>query len=234
VIQCRPFVTLVRESARTVFLTPILAAALLPFVLSVSLATTFAAKAAEPVKIVVFGDSLVAGYGLAASEAFPAVLQKMLTEKGQAVTLTNAGVSGDTASGGLARLDWSVPDGTQGVILELGANDMLRGTDPAVTKDALEKIITRLKERGIAVLLAGMLAAPNLGPDYTARFNAIYPDLAREHGLMLYPFFLDGVAGDSTLNLPDGLHPTAEGVRRIATAMLPTVEKFVASLAAAR
>ncbi|MFC7395667.1 arylesterase [Chelatococcus sp. GCM10030263] len=213
---------------------PILAAALLPFVLSVSLAASFAAKAAEPVKIVVFGDSLVAGYGLAASEAFPAVLQKMLTEKGHAVTITNAGVSGDTASGGLARLDWSVPDGTQGVILELGANDMLRGTDPAVTKDALEKIINRLKERGIAVLLAGMLAAPNLGPDYTARFNAIYPDLAREHGLMLYPFFLDGVAGNTTLNLSDGLHPTAEGVRRIATAILPTVEKFVASLAPAR
>jgi acyl-CoA thioesterase-1 len=234
VIQCRHFVTLVRESARTVSVIPILAAALLPFVLSVSLATGFAAKAAEPVKIVVFGDSLVAGYGLAASEAFPAVLQKMLTEKGHAVTITNAGVSGDTATGGLARLDWSVPDGTQGVILELGANDMLRGTDPAVAKDALEKIIARLKERGIAVLLAGMLAAPNLGPDYTARFNAIYPDLAREHGVMLYPFFLDGVAGNSTLNLPDGLHPTAEGVRRIATAMLPTVEKFVASLAPAR
>jgi acyl-CoA thioesterase-1 len=234
VIQCRHFVTLVRESARTVSVIPILAAALLPFVLSVSLATGFAAKAAEPVKIVVFGDSLVAGYGLAASEAFPAVLQKMLTEKGHAVTITNAGVSGDTATGGLARLDWSVPDGTQGVILELGANDMLRGTDPAVAKDALEKIIARLKERGIAVLLSGMLAAPNLGPDYTARFNAIYPDLAREHGVMLYPFFLDGVAGNSTLNLPDGLHPTAEGVRRIATAMLPTVEKFVASLAPAR
>jgi acyl-CoA thioesterase-1 len=204
-----------------------------PLVLIASLALAPPARAAEPMKLVVFGDSLVAGFGLPASQSFPEVMQQMLAEKGYNVAMTNAGVSGDTASAGLARLDWSVPDGTQGVILELGANDMLRGIDPAVTKDALEKIITRLKERNIPVLLAGMLAAPNLGADYTARFNAIYPDLAREHGLILYPFFLDGVAGNTSLNQPDGLHPKPEGVRRIATAMLPTVEKFIASLAPA-
>ncbi|MBS7696820.1 MULTISPECIES: arylesterase [unclassified Chelatococcus] len=190
----------------------------------------FPAHAAEPPKIVVFGDSLVAGYGLPANQALPPVLQAMLAEKGVRVELVNAGVSGDTASAGLARLDWSIPDDTQGVILELGANDMLRGIDPAVTKATLDSIIKRLKERNIPVLLAGMQAAPNLGADYVQRFNAIYPELARTHGLALYPFFLEGVAGNTSLNLPDGLHPTAEGVRRIATAMLPTVEQFIASL----
>ncbi|CAH1678893.1 Arylesterase precursor [Hyphomicrobiales bacterium] len=188
------------------------------------------ARAAETPKIVVFGDSLVAGYGLPASQAFPPVLQAMLAEKGIKAELVNAGVSGDTATAGLARLDWSIPDDTQGVILELGANDMLRGLDPAVTKTTLDSIIKRLKERNIPVLLAGMQAAPNLGADYVQRFNAIYPELAKAHGVTLYPFFLDGVAGNASLNLPDGLHPTAEGVRRIATAILPTVEQFIVSL----
>ncbi|CAH1657278.1 multifunctional acyl-CoA thioesterase I and protease I and lysophospholipase L1 [Chelatococcus asaccharovorans] len=187
-------------------------------------------RAAEPPKIVVLGDSLVAGHGLPANQAFPPVLQTMLAEKGIKVELVNAGVSGDTAAAGLARLDWSVADGTQGVILELGANDMLRGMDPAVTKATLDTIITRLKARNIPVLLVGMQAAPNLGADYVARFNAIYPDLAKAHGVALYPFFLDGVAGNPSLNLPDGLHPTAEGVRRIATAIVPTVAQFISSL----
>lgn len=187
-------------------------------------------RAAEPPKIVVLGDSLVAGHGLPANQAFPPVLQTMLAEKGIKVELVNAGVSGDTAAAGLARLDWSVADGTQGVILELGANDMLRGLDPAVTKATLDTIIKRLKARNIPVLLVGMRAAPNLGADYVARFDAIYPDLAKAHGLALYPFFLEGVAGNAALNLPDGLHPTAEGVRRIATAILPTIEQFIASL----
>ncbi len=156
----------------------------------------------------VLGDSLSAGLGLSASNAFPAKLQKALQDKGIDVDIGNAGVSGDTASGGRDRLDWSVPEGTQGVILELGANDALRGTDPAVTRAALSDILTRLKARGVAVLLCGMLAPPNYGKDYADRFNAIYPDLAKSFGVPLYPFFLDGVAADAKLNQADGIHPT--------------------------
>ncbi|MFE1597965.1 arylesterase [Methylobacterium sp. ID0610] len=188
------------------------------------------ARAADRLRLVALGDSLTAGYGLPAQAAFPAVLERALTAKGLAVSIENAGVSGDTTTGGLDRLDWSVPDGTEGVILELGANDMLRGTDPAVAEKNLDAIITRLTARGIPVLLAGMKAARNLGPDYVARFDAIYPRLAERHGLLLYPFFLDGVAGDRGLALPDGLHPTAAGVERIVAGILPTVETFVARL----
>lgn len=190
-----------------------------------------AARAEQPtLKLVALGDSLTAGYRLPADAAFPAVLERALKAKGYRVEIANAGVSGDTSTGGLDRLDWSVPDGTQGVILELGANDMLRGTDPAVTRKALETIIVRLKERGIPVLLAGMLAAPNLGAEYRARFDAIYPDLARAHDLVLYPFFLDGVAGQRANTMDDGLHPTAKGVERVAEGILPTVETFLGRL----
>jgi acyl-CoA thioesterase I len=181
-------------------------------------------------KLVALGDSLTAGYGLPAAAAFPTVLQAALKAKGHDVEIANAGVSGDTASGGLDRLDWSVPAGTDGVILELGANDMLRGTDPAVTRSALETIITRLQARKIPVLLAGMYASRNLGPDYVARFDKIYPELAAKYGLVLYPFFLDGVAGQSKLALPDGLHPTAEGIRLVVDRILPSVETFLARL----
>jgi acyl-CoA thioesterase-1 len=184
----------------------------------------------RPLRLVALGDSLTAGYGLPQAAAFPIVLQAALAARGHPVEIANAGVSGDTAPGGLDRLDWSVPDGTDGVILELGANDMLRGADPAATKQALEAIITRLKARNIPVLLAGMYAARNLGSDYVARFDAIYPDLAKRYDLVLYPFFLDGVAGEARLALPDGLHPTAEGVRIIVKRILPTVETFVARL----
>ncbi|MEH3120334.1 MAG: arylesterase [Methylorubrum populi] len=187
-----------------------------------------AGRAADaPLKLVAFGDSLTAGYRLPAEAAFPAVLERALKAKGHRVEIANAGVSGDTSTGGLDRLDWSVPEGTQGVILELGANDMLRGTDPTVTRKALDTIIVRLKERGIPVLLAGMLAAPNLGTEYRARFDAIYPDLAKAHGLVLYPFFLDGVAGRRADTMDDGLHPTAKGVERIVEGILPTAETFV-------
>ena len=170
------------------------------------------AKPAKPIKMVVLGDSLSAGLGLSASAAFPARLQKALKAKGIAVDMINAGVSGDTSSGGRDRLDWSVPEGTEAVILELGANDALRGIDPKVTRAALTDILTRLKARKIAVLLCGMVAPPNYGSDYSARFNAIYPDLAKSFGVPLYPFFLEGVASDAKLNQADGLHPTAEGV----------------------
>ncbi len=184
----------------------------------------------KPLKLVALGDSLSAGYNLPGSAAFPAVLEKLLRDKGIPVEIANAGVSGDTSQGGLERLDWSVPDGTDGVILELGANDALRGVDPALTEKSLDAIVTGLKARGIPVLLAGMNAPRSNGPDYVARFDAIYPKLAEKHGLILYPFFLDGIAGDRVLNQPDMLHPTAEGVRVIAQRILPTVERFLASL----
>jgi acyl-CoA thioesterase-1 len=184
--------------------------------------------AAEPVKIVVLGDSLTAGYGLPADAAFPVRLEQALKAKGLAVEVANAGVSGDTASGGLARLDWSVPEGTDAVIVELGANDMLRGIDPKVTRAALEEIVRRLVARRIAVLIAGMQAAPNLGPDYGRDFEAIYTDLAAKNGLLLYPFFLDGVVADAKLNQRDGSHPTAAGVDVIVTRILPKVEALVA------
>lgn len=182
------------------------------------------------VKLVALGDSLTAGYNLPGSAAFPSVLETMLRAKGVSVEIVNAGVSGDTSQGGLERLDWSVPDGTDGVILELGANDALRGVDPAVTEKSLDAIVTRLKARDIPVLLAGIYAPRSNGPDYVARFDAIYPRLAEKHGLILYPFFLDGIAGDRVLNQPDMLHPTAEGVRVMAQRILPTVERFLASL----
>ena len=189
---------------------------------------TPAAAADRPVRIVALGDSLTAGYGLPVDAAFPARLEKALTAKGVAVEIANAGVSGDTASGGLARLDWSVPEGTDAVIVELGANDMLRGIDPSVTRQALEQIVRRLIDRRIVVLLAGMRAAPNLGPDYGRDFEAIYGDLAARYDLLLYPFFLDGVATEAKLNQGDGLHPTAAGVDAIVARILPKAEALVA------
>jgi len=186
----------------------------------------------KPIRMVVLGDSLSAGLGLLAADAFPARLQKALRDKGINVEITNAGVSGDTASGGRDRLDWSVPDGTQAVIVELGANDALRGTDPAVTRAALSDILTRLKARHIAVLLCGMLAPPNYGRDYADRFNVIYPDLAKSFGVPLYPFFLDGVAADAKLNQADGIHPTPQGVDIIVGRIVPAVEAFLGSLIA--
>jgi acyl-CoA thioesterase I len=189
-----------------------------------------AAIGAKPIKMVVLGDSLSAGLGLSGSDAFPAKLQKALKTKGIDVDMTNAGVSGDTSSGGRDRLDWSVPEGTRAVIVELGANDALRGTDPAVTRASLTDIVTRLKARGIAVLLCGMLAPPNYGSEFAARFDSIYPDLAKSFGVPLYPFFLEGVAADKSLNQADGLHPTAEGVDVIVKNILPTVEAFLGAI----
>jgi acyl-CoA thioesterase-1 len=188
------------------------------------------AQAAKPVKMVVLGDSLSAGLGLAGSAAFPARLQKALKDKGIDVDMVNAGVSGDTTSGGRDRLDWSVPEGTEAVILELGANDALRGIDPKVTRTALTEILTRLRARKIAVLLCGMVAPPNYGADYSAKFNAIYPDLAKIFSVPLYPFFLEGVATEAKLNQADGLHPTAEGVDTIVRNILPAVEAFLGPL----
>lgn len=183
-----------------------------------------------PIKLAVLGDSLTAGHGLSSMLAFPPRLQAALKDKGIATDILNAGVSGDTTTGGLARLDWSIPEGTQGVILELGANDALRGVDPKVTYAALDGILKKLKARNIPVLLTGMYAPPNFGADYVKTFNAIYPDLAKAYGVPLYPFFLEGVATDPKLNQGDGIHPTAEGVDAIVTRILPMVEAFLKTL----
>jgi acyl-CoA thioesterase-1 len=182
---------------------------------------------AEPFRIVGFGDSLMAGYGLDAGQGFTDQLQAALQAAGYDATVANAGVSGDTSSSALARLDWSIPDGTQLVILEIGANDMLRGIDPAIVEKNIAAMLERLKQRRIPVLLAGMLAAPNLGPDYAQRFNGLYPLLSQRYGVPLYPFFLDKVAADASVLQPDGMHPTAAGIARIVEAILPTVEAQV-------
>lgn len=186
------------------------------------------AQAADSVTIVAFGDSLTAGFGLPAEASFPVKLQAALRARGHAVDVVNAGVSGDTSTGGLSRIDWSVPEGTGAVILELGANDALRGIDPAVTRRALSAILKRLKVRNIAVLLCGMRAPPNMGPDYAKAFDSIFPDLAAEYGVDLFPFFLDGVAAERALNQKDGIHPTAAGVDVIVERILPQAEALLA------
>ncbi|HEY4774473.1 MAG TPA: arylesterase [Xanthobacteraceae bacterium] len=200
-------------------------------VLSLVLAVVLAAAAASaerPVRIVVLGDSLASGYGLPAGAAFPEKLARALAAKGIAASVTNAGLAGDTASGGAQRLDWSVPEGTDAVILELGANDALRGIEPAVTRAALDSILRRLTARGIAVLLCGMRAPPNMGRDYALAFERIYPELADTYQALFYPFFLDGVAAVPQLNQPDGIHPSAAGVDVIVAGILPKVEELIA------
>ena len=187
-----------------------------------------AAGAEPPIHIVALGDSLTAGYGLADQDGFVPRLQAALAKNGIAAVIANAGVSGDTASDGLARLDWSVPSGTDAVIVELGANDMLRGLKPEVTRAALDAILQRLGQRHIAVLLCGMRAAPNLGAEYGAAFARIYPDLAAKYGVILYPFFLDGVAADLSLTQRDGLHPNGAGVGVIVERILPKVRELIA------
>jgi acyl-CoA thioesterase I len=185
--------------------------------------------AAQPYRIVGFGDSLMAGFGLNAGEGFTEKLQAALKAEGRDVEVINAGVSGDTTSGGLSRLDWSIPDGTQLVILELGANDMLRAVSPEIAEKNLDAMLARLKARNIPVLLAGMRASPNLGADYQTAFDSIYPRLAEKYGATLYPFFLDGVAADPKLVLEDGMHPSAKGIDIMVERILPTVEKVIAA-----
>lgn len=182
---------------------------------------------ADPFRIVSFGDSLMAGYQLAPGESFPEQLAKALLARGHDVVVENASVSGDTTSGGLSRLDWSIPQDTDLVILELGANDMLRGLSPSAVEENLEAMIGLLKERGIGILLLGMYAAPNLGAEYQNAFNAIYPRLAEKHDLPLVPFFLEGVAGNAAMQLDDRMHPNAEGVARMVKNVLPTLEPLI-------
>jgi len=183
--------------------------------------------AAEPVRLLAFGDSLTHGYGLPSGETFPEQLEAALRADGLEVTVINAGNSGDTTAGGRARLDWALADDPDAVILELGANDGLRGLDPAATYDNLDAILARLQEAELPVLIAGMLAPPNLGREYTDAFNAVYPRLARKYGAPLYPFFLDGVAMEPALNQADGIHPNAEGVAEIVARITPHVVRLL-------
>ena len=183
---------------------------------------------AKTLHVVALGDSLTAGYGLPPGQSFPDVLQRVLRQKGYDVEIANAGVSGDTAEDGLARFDWSVPQGADALIVELGANDMLQGRPPEAAKAALAAILDKAKAAKLKVLVAGIRAAPNLGTDYQRKFDPIFADLAKTYGADLYPFFLDGVAADPKLNQHDGLHPTREGVEKIVAAILPATERLLA------
>lgn len=187
-----------------------------------------AQTAGKKIKLVAFGDSLTAGYGLRPAEAFPVQLEIALRAKGFNVEVVNSGVSGDTASAGLERFDWAVPEDTDAVILELGANDALRGLAPELTSATLDKLLIKLAERKLPILLAGMRAPKNWGDDYANKFDAIFPALAAKHNTLLYPFFLDGVVMDRTLNQGDGIHPTAKGVAMIVSRILPKVEELIA------
>ncbi|MBE7636443.1 arylesterase [Sneathiella sp. P13V-1] len=184
-------------------------------------------SAAEIKKIVALGDSLTAGYGLPQSDAFPVQLEAALAEKGHQIRIENAGVSGDTSTGGLQRLDWAIAGGADAVILELGANDALRGIEPSVTKQNLDEILKRLKEKSIPVFLTGMRAPPNMGIDYQTEFDGIFPELAEKHRVAFYPFFLDGVAAMPELNQEDAIHPNREGVALIVEKMLPSLIEFL-------
>ncbi|MGC9955351.1 arylesterase [Roseiarcus sp.] len=183
--------------------------------------------AARTIRLVVLGDSLTAGLGLPPGKAFPDRLQAALRARGLDVDVLNAGVSGDTAADGLARYDWAVPANADALIVELGANDMLRGLEPEATKKALSAILDKAHAARLPTLIAGMRAAPNLGAEYDRAFDAIYPALAKDHDVALYPFFLDGVAGDPKLNQADGMHPTAEGVGVIVERIAPSVEEIL-------
>lgn len=189
--------------------------------------------AGEPIEIVAFGDSLTQGYGVDPGKAFPEVLQAELRKDGLNATVDNAGVSGDTTTGGLSRLDWSVPQSADLVIVELGANDALRGISPDITRKNLDEILQRLGERGHKVVFAGMMAPPNMGEDYAEAFNGIFPELARKHDVTFYPFFLEGVAAEPGLNQADGMHPNAEGVEAIVARLKPVIEEALGVEAAA-
>lgn len=187
------------------------------------------AATAAPLRILALGDSLTAGYGLPDDKSFPVQLEKALRARGHNVKVINAGVSGDTTAGGLARLDWALADKPDFAIVELGANDGLRGLEPEQTYANLEAIVGRLRQAGIPVLLAGMVAPPNLGRDYQEQFAAAYARVLQKHPVVFYPFFLDGVATQAGLNQQDGLHPTAQGVQVIIEHILPSVERLLAS-----
>ncbi|MEW6490466.1 MAG: arylesterase [Thermodesulfobacteriota bacterium] len=199
----------------------------LPASIALCLALVNAGAAQAPVRILALGDSLTAGYGLAPRDAFASVLQRALAAEGLPAVVVNAGVSGDTSAGGRSRLEWALGDGADVAIVELGANDALRGLDPAEVEANLDAILSALRERGVRVLLAGMKAPRNLDPAYVREFDAVFPRLARRHGVAFYPFFLEGVAGVPGRNLPDGIHPNREGVEEIVRRILPLVRPLV-------
>lgn len=203
------------------------ALALLLTVLLSSPSPASAADAPAPTRLLAFGDSLTAGYGLAPEDAFPVKLQARLRADGLRVVVLNGGFSGDTSSGGLSRVKWVLADKPQYALVEFGANDALRGLDPALTEANLDKILARLQESGVKSLLIGMRAPSNWGADYEKAFDAIYPDLAKKYGVPLYPFFLDGVALDPDFNQADGLHPNPQGVDRIVARLAPAVERLL-------
>jgi len=192
------------------------------------------ARAGEKIVLAIYGDSLSAGLGLRETQAFPAELEKALKERGHNVQVVNASVSGDTTAAGLKRFEWSFPKGAHGAILELGANDAMRGLNPGKARANLDELLKRIKAKGAEPLLAGMLAPRNLGVEYSQSFDPIYPELAKAHDILLYPFFLFDVVGKRDLNLPDGLHPNPEGVKKIVEQMLPVVEKLLLRISARR
>jgi acyl-CoA thioesterase-1 len=194
--------------------------------------TAFSVRAGEQILLATYGDSLSAGYGLSDNDAFPARLEKALKARGHNVHVVNVSVSGDTTAAGLKRFEWSFPKGAKGAILELGANDALRGLDPVKTRANLDALISRIKAKGAETLLAGMLAPRNMGVEFSQKFDPIYPELAKKHDVLLYPFFLFDIAGKRHLNLPDGLHPNPEGVKKIVDQMIPLVEKLLARISA--
>lgn len=202
--------------------------ALATLTLAVSLfAANYGNAVATPTRILAFGDSLTAGYGLPEGDGFVPQLQMALQKMGREVSVINGGVSGDTTAGGLSRLDWMLADRPDAVILELGANDMLRGLPPAEARSNLDVIIQRIRQSGAKLLLVGMVAPRNMGAEYRQQFDAIYPDLAKQYGVPLYPFFLDGVAARPELNQSDGLHPTKDGVAVIVANILPHVTRLL-------
>ncbi|MDH4983378.1 arylesterase [Hyphomicrobium sp. D-2] len=198
-------------------------------------ASSFHAAAAEKaIHIAAFGDSLTSGYGVRPADAFPVQLQKHLKAQGHNVTVSNGGVAGDTTAAGLARIDWTIGDDVDAVIVELGANDALRGIDPKVTRENLQKILSALAGRNLPVLLTGMRSPANWGETYSDDFDAIFPELAKEHSLLFYPFFLDGVILDVKLNQKDGMHPNAKGVAEIVRRITPSVEELIGKVKAQR
>lgn len=233
ITMSRPLTRRLQVVARTSWFNAALCSALL-MVTTMMAQTPVNAAAPEvkgpPVRIVAYGDSLTAGYGVALPEAFPAQLERALIKKGYNVEVINAGVSGDTTAAALERFDWAVPDGVHAAIVELGANDALRGQDPAQAKRNLDTILTRLKGKGIAVLLAGIPAPRNWGDAYVKAFDGMFADLAQKHGAALYPFFLDGVAQKPNLNLADGLHPNAQGIAAVVERILPSVTALIAQV----
>ena len=188
------------------------------------------ATAAEALRILALGDSLTQGYGLPNGTEFPAQLEAALRAEGLNIGVINAGVSGDTSAGGLARLDWSLADHPDAAIVELGGNDALRGLSPAEMEQNLDAILARLSQEGIPVLLAGIMSPRNMGPDYSAEFDAVYPRVAEKHGALFYPFFLDGVALDPDLMQADGTHANEDGVAEIVRRMMPLVRELIAKV----